>query len=442
MTTELVIMNKEAVALAADSAATITREKNKKIYNTNKLFMLSKSRPIGIMFYANSELNMVPWETIIKLYRDLPNKKFDTLKGYAEHFISFLNGQDNPYYDILFPAVTQEHVMSALVNVRFYNITKKIDKQTNAIIERDGKIEKIALNDLVKKAIQDDYDKMKRAKNLGVFPDNYNVEIIKKYESLILKCKEENFRNLPVFKKALNQLKEIACNLIIKDRFFRKTGVVIAGFGDREIFPSLVSFTTDFIVNNKLKYKEDKYIPINFSQDAWIAAFAQEETIDSFLFGVHPEYYSEMANAFFNLITKEIPEKILEQCDELDESKKKSLKEKMEASGADMYNTLFKKMVEQSGTHFISIFEAIKYLPKEELATMAESLVNLTSFKKRMSLEAEDVGGPCDVAVISKGDGFIWVKRKHYFRKELNPQFFMNFNEGQKKRGEEVGKQE
>ena len=29
-----------------------------------------------------------------------------------------------------------------------------------------------------------------------------------------------------------------------------------------------------------------------------------------------------------------------------------------------------------------------------------------------------------DVAIITKGDGFVWTKRKHYFEKSLNPQFF------------------
>jgi hypothetical protein len=46
-------------------------------------------------------------------------------------------------------------------------------------------------------------------------------------------------------------------------------------------------------------------------------------------------------------------------------------------------------------------------------------------------MDAETVGGPIDVAVISKGDGFIWIKRKHYFKPELNPHFFKNnFREG------------
>jgi len=70
------------------------------------------------------------------------------------------------------------------------------------------------------------------------------------------------------------------------------------------------------------------------------------------------------------------------------------------------------------------VIDAMRALPKDELAAMAEALVNLTSFKRRVSMEEETVGGPIDVAVISKGDGFVWIKRKHYFRPELNPRYF------------------
>jgi hypothetical protein len=43
MTAEIAIMNKWGVALAADSAVTIETAESVKIYNTHKLFMLSKS---------------------------------------------------------------------------------------------------------------------------------------------------------------------------------------------------------------------------------------------------------------------------------------------------------------------------------------------------------------------------------------------------------------
>ena len=59
------------------------------------------------------------------------------------------------------------------------------------------------------------------------------------------------------------------------------------------------------------------------------------------------------------------------------------------------------------------LMAAVVALPRRDLAAMAEALVSLTAFRARMSVtEKEHVGGPMDVAVLSKGDGFVWVKRK------------------------------
>ena len=77
--------------------------------------------------------------------------------------------------------------------------------------------------------------------------------------------------------------------------------------------------------------------------------------------------------------------------------------------------------------HIDPVLNTVELMPKEELAAMAEALVNLTSFKRRITPEAETVGGPIDVAVISKGDGFVWIKRKHYFRPDLNPRFMARY---------------
>jgi hypothetical protein len=66
----------------------------------------------------------------------------------------------------------------------------------------------------------------------------------------------------------------------------------------------------------------------------------------------------------------------------------------------------------------------VAFMPKQELANFAESMVNITSIKWKVSAEQESVGGPIDVAVISRSGGFIWVHRKHYFERDLNPKFF------------------
>ena len=70
-----------------------------------------------------------------------------------------------------------------------------------------------------------------------------------------------------------------------------------------------------------------------------------------------------------------------------------------------------------------AITEAVHYMSKAELAQLAEALVEMTALRRRVSMDVETVGGPIDVAVISRGDGFVWIKRKHYFKAELNPRY-------------------
>ncbi|WP_157078620.1 hypothetical protein [Methanobrevibacter filiformis] len=42
------------------------------------------------------------------------------------------------------------------------------------------------------------------------------------------------------------------------------------------------------------------------------------------------------------------------------------------------------------------------------------NIIHITSLKRKVEEGLETVGGDIDVAIISKGDGFIWAKRKHY----------------------------
>ena len=96
MTAIVGVLNKHAVAIAADSAVTLGG--GKKVMNVaNKLFALSKHQPVAIAIYGNAEFIGTPWETIIKEYRKkLGDKSFPHLKGYVDNFIKFL--RDKNYY--------------------------------------------------------------------------------------------------------------------------------------------------------------------------------------------------------------------------------------------------------------------------------------------------------------------------------------------------------
>jgi len=201
-------------------------------------------------------------------------------------------------------------------------------------------------------------------------------------------------------------------------------GIVITGFGEADVFPKFIEYEIQGKIKNRLKCREIEKLSISYSNKACIRPFAQASEIDSFITGIHPKL-SRKAGEDTSNILKEFTNFINEIIEDNDKYKSvhdtiNEIREKI----LTKYEEEFKEYV--ISEHVIPVYEIISVLPKDELAIMAETLVNLEKFKKRITIESETVGGPIDVAVISKGDGFIWIKRKHYFNKDLNPYFFLN----------------
>jgi hypothetical protein len=61
-------------------------------------------------------------------------------------------------------------------------------------------------------------------------------------------------------------------------------------------------------------------------------------------------------------------------------------------------------------------------VPIQDAIDLAEYLVNATSAFAKFRRGAATVGGPVESAAITKHEGFKWVKRKHYFNSDLNPE--------------------
>lgn len=63
----------------------------------------------------------------------------------------------------------------------------------------------------------------------------------------------------------------------------------------------------------------------------------------------------------------------------------------------------------------------ISAMPIQDAIDLADFLVTLTKMFSRFSPGAPSVGGPTEIAAITKHEGFKWIKRKHYFDQKLNP---------------------
>lgn len=443
MTAEIVIINKMGVALAADSAGTVIGPFGKKINKSqNKLFMLSKYEPIGIMEYNSADFMGIPWETIVKQYRDeLGKKHFPTLKDYVDDFFEFIEKKYSGTHD------DQKEYFRKLIRRKFAVIEETVNledetftlKKFQEFLEKyDEEIKEDKKNtfELFPKfcIIQTCTDLGREANYYWKkIPQEFIDEILTDYVDLI----DEEIGKIKC--KISDDLIEYLRNIAIFSFYQRATGLVITGFGKDEIFPSIYSYTIGAIFNSELKKKLHDAETHNIDRDnpAFIIPLAQHEMVDAFLQGVTP-FFEYKSMKYLNKLFDEYPSDIIEIFEgmndkDMDKKTKTVVVKKLneiKEKKKDIISNYLDAMNKVKNEYKIPIDAAIINLPKDELALMAESMVHITSLKRKVSIdEDETVGGAIDVAVISKGDGFVWIKRKHYFKPELNHHFFKKYYE-------------
>jgi hypothetical protein len=409
MTAEIAILNTHGVAIAADSAITLRISENEqKIYNSaNKVFTLSKYHPIGLMIYNHASYMGIEWEIIIKEYRKMLKKKsYKTLFEYAKHFIQFVQK---------YKFIQMEHEKDFLMSFAFGFFSYLKEKFLDTL-EQDSDNTKGITNRQINKVFNDTINSFKKIYENTPDEKSYTLdqEYINTYKQEINETIKVVFENYQISNKQNDQLLDLLINEIQKriGKTSIFTGIVITGFGENEIFPSIYSCNIHGRLGNCLIITNEHKEQISINHSAHIIPFAQSEMVSSFMEGIDPRFEEEIVEQLASII------------DKIKTIVNDPYKKKMDKIRDDFFDYIvkFKKDI-----YINPIMDIVDSLQKTELAEMAESLVNLTSFKRHVSKESETVGGPIDVAVITKGDGFIWIKRKHYFEIKLNNHFLSNY---------------
>lgn len=428
MTAEVAIINANAVAIAADSAVTIGS--GKKIYNSAlKVFSLSKVAPVGIMVYGNAGLLGVPWETLIKVYREeLKQKRFGKLEEYANDFVSFISRQSS-----FFPKDVQEAWITGNIRGFYQLIRDELFSGVEEKFKEKGSIDDTETLEILITCVQRHYEQLSNLPFVPGFGKATEEKLRKSNQHISKEILEKTFQGIKISKGIVTKLYDISAFIHSRQIFSESTsGVVVSGFGEKDIYPVVCTFEIEGILGKKLKYKhlDNKSVRVKNSSDCSIIPFAQDDMVASFMEGMNPAVARFITEYLTQLIGR-FPELVQDSDLIGDDKKKQAVRKKMSGNVKSLVKEFFQKLNYHKQTeHVTPILNMVQVLPKDELAAMAESLVNLTAFKRKMTEQLETVGGPIDVAVISKGDGLVWVKRKHYFPPELNQHFFANYYRG------------
>ncbi|NIB84225.1 hypothetical protein DB729_005535 [Streptococcus halitosis] len=392
MTAEIGILNKNGVVLASDSAVTLSDGKNSKVFNSaRKLFTLSKEHSIGIMIYGNASFMEIPWEVILNEFKNTIGKNtLENTAQYVDELIRFLISFKHLQVEELLINYLVRSTKSILDKIAFEAQETADSRVSNGETISQDDFNNILLDSITNFKLE--ISEIKIEDGLEFF--DAELDIIKEIV-------EDFFQTFPHTPSEV----EIISKSLYKAIFIgydssNVTGLVIAGYGSKEIFPSIRQIELNGIFSQRLIWRVINESEINHHKNCHIIPFAQSEMVETIMNGIDPNL-----NVF-----------IAEQISSV-----------MEKRGlGDEIEKIFENISFIQQSYYINpIIDLIGMQPLNEMASTAKTFIELTSFKRKIVNTLETVGGPVDVLAISKGEGPVWIDRKYYFDIEKNIDYRM-----------------
>ncbi len=260
MTAEIALLNRKAVALAADSIATLAGPNNgviKTYDSAEKIFELSRNMPLGLMTYNSTEFLQIPIEILVREFRKVFDDDVTKINEIWPKFHKFLQDESEGFSGL------DKHIFSNLDNL-VSPILKSLQESTNLTSELylvNKKIDGYGRNNL-NGCNEDKFKKFYR---------NYALELLD--------------NKFPILRSKLEQ-HELPISLIldliikiIKSRYKTSeyVGLVFAGFGKKDRFPSLYYVEIDGFYFGKARVIKSKTVAISRNKlHSLIVPFAQK----------------------------------------------------------------------------------------------------------------------------------------------------------------------
>jgi len=410
MTSEVLILNKRAVVVGADSAVTTSGGSHPRYSKSaTKIFELSRHGNVAAMIFGSAQVDLVPWELAIKSFRAmLGDTQFATVSEYLDELVKYLSGNNNLFPDAVRQKLVEFHFDNAMVEVM-----KRATRIDGAIVEpasplADRQIRWAAAAATIRNDLQ-----AKGAQNS--LPGGPLQALLADLDPWTARAQGQlqGHSNMDAVDPA--SLAELAHTFryVSPEVIHGSTGLVVAGYGTEQIFPAFAQLDVLGHVGDVLCVSNRKSNEVTHWSGSIILPLAQTSMIDVFTDGFGASLWSIIRSTSRQMLDQVVGD--------------------FQANGIAIPVALATTVTNAAHEEFMKVWMrknweknydplvgVISTLNVEEMAHLAETLLVLESLKERVTSPSESVGGPIDVAAITKSEGLVWIKRKHYFDAGLN----------------------
>ena len=363
---------------------------------------------IGIMIYGSGDFVGYSWEIVAKTFREhIGNTVFSNISECGDKFIEYLAS------DIFKNDPKENFNALTLFDDAVEDVKEEIGKQPSKAVYKRRLIEIVTERiELVKDNVEKSDVKIEKKEFMADY-----LDLIKDIAKDTFEC---------AITRRIQYLIADFLFLVFRSKIESplSTGVVLAGYGSEQYYPELIDYKVDGRHGNSVRQWVHNKVDLNEkdASTATVVPFAQSDMFQLFMEGITNDHLTFIRNTLIRVLNHKSAQLVDKYVAEA--GKRRTEKESQRKDNTAIMRNFFVEFSKYVQQEMIQpVVTVISTLPKEEMAAMAEALVEITTLKRKVDSSIESVGGPTDVAIISKGDGLVWIKRKHYFELELNRDF-------------------
>ncbi|MCH8520624.1 hypothetical protein [Glycocaulis sp.] len=411
MTSEVMIMNRQAVALAADSAVTYGGGPEPVVtLEAEKILPLNGS--VALMVYSRGDVLGRSWSQIAHAFRQSHGSTgFDTVQDCAKAFFAFVDGNRK-----LFPEEEEREEFEGLMRAAFLtllNHARAMASYPGAGYEDDAEAFEAAL-ELYRAHLAHD-DSGQSRPDLAVFETLTRERFYEVYGEMLDGLIAEALGAFGQEESMRARLFDFAYMIVTKPAFLEPfAGLVFAGFGAGDIFPVYDHHYASILVDGVMKRAHDETteVGVNDGPNAFVRTFAQADMTHAFLRGIHPLMFDMMIS--MNLVTNEAAaENALKEAGLGPEAVGEVMAKLQKGALPALTGQFIRAAHSVSQAEFIDPFiQVVAASGKRQIAETAKSLVELNILKTSLHMTQTGVGGEVDVVMISRTSGLEWYARK------------------------------
>jgi hypothetical protein len=413
MTSQVVLLNGFGVAIASDSAMTLGESRT---YDTaEKVFPIGGVHRIAALHSGSVFLHEYPFQVLVSEWsQTLPNDPLPTVEAYLQSFLFWLTR--------LAPSVSQKN-QTDQYGVHFEAALGIAYRETKKICDAGTANAFAIAKETIKTKTQD----MLTWKKIQNSDADFIRGLMSKHEEWNKGRVEYWFDDWPADTE-LNQLAmEYAFQYLQFGYWSGRATLAFCGFGKDQILPAYSRVDIYGIIGNRCLWREienSSYNPQVEDRLFSIYPLGQTDAIFEFLKGVDSQVVDlaiEVAFEASDIGEELLKNEIIKRIDT--HPNKQEFSQLIESSLEDegrinevasrvekLTNERFEQHMED--TRLERLRKVVRGIPPATLASVAQSLISIVPLRQALSGELGTVGGPIDVATITRADGFKWVQHK------------------------------